>query len=194
MNTSERDVTHSEDLSWQNIFRRVLKFAKHPVQEVAHIPDWPWQQVLLLALLMSMVSGAVSGLIPPNFYHILAGIFLFPILSTLCTFILALFFYYFFQIFERKTISFKSLFTLCVFVNIPFFVFRLIANILPFITVLGFALTAILLVVGLVENFGIEKKRAIRLIAGIFVLLFAMWAVENLRLRKLESSAVSVEH
>lgn len=169
-------------------------FFRHPVQEIARLPEWPLRRVLVLQALCAAISGAAAGLFPPGLWKLLQGLILFPILVTVMSTLLACFFYYSFQIFERRTVSFVRLLNLVFFANLLYFLFHIPSSFFPPADLIGLGLEAILLVVGLTENFALERKKSFRIVGVVFGLLFLLWVVEkasDLRRERLPDSVES---
>ncbi|MFN8944733.1 MAG: YIP1 family protein, partial [Pseudobdellovibrionaceae bacterium] len=109
-------------------FRRLIIYLRNPIQGIHTLPDWSVQQTLLRQCLLAFVSGALSGFLSFQFFAFLYGIFLFPLIAITAAPILALFFYYYFQIYERRSVSYKKLFSMVVLANITFFIFHIASN------------------------------------------------------------------
>ncbi len=167
--------------------RRILQFIKAPLVEISSLPGWSWKTLVVINLLLSGICGVIAGLIPWNFYNVLSGIFFTPIISLAMLLTLTLFIFYFFQVFEKRTVSFERIFELVTFANIPFFIFQIGAYMVPPITVVALAFTGFLLVVGLTENFQLSKQRSIRLIGVLYSLVFIVWLWNKIDLMRLES-------
>lgn len=161
--------------------RVLLRFLRHPLHEIKNLPDWEWQRLIFLQVSVTAMSGALAGLIDKKIsLSILVGLFTMPILTFISLTVCTLFFYYCFQIFANQTISLRKLFTVILFANIPYFIFQILAGLVPPITLVGLAFTAILLLVGFVETFGIDRKLAIRIIGGLYALILCMWIWEQI--------------
>lgn len=160
-------------------FATLKDFFRHPMQEIARLPEWPLRRVLALQALCAGVSGMAAGLFPPGLWKLLQGLILFPILVTVMSAVLACFFYYSFQIFERRTVSMVRLITLIFFANLPYLLFHIPSSLFPPADIFGLGMAAILLVIGLTENFGLPKKRSLRLVGVVFGLLFLLWLAEK---------------
>ena len=172
-----RDVTPgaNPDQDLKIIIDFLIDFAKNPVAKMTRLPDWNWTSLFLLHLILSVASGVIAGLIKFNFLRIAAGLFLMPIVSTIAALLMATFLYYYFQFFENRTENFRRLFTLVVLASIPFYLFQILSEYLSFISVIGFAFTSLLGIVGLVDNFNVERKRA-QIVSGLlFALVFLTW-------------------
>lgn len=158
----------------------LLWFFQNPVQHIKRLPKWSLRNILLVHFIFSIISGALAGLISLKFWNILFGVLAFPFISMTLTFVLSAFIYYYFQVFEKRSIPFLSLFTLAVFANFPFFVFHVAAHYLSIISIIGLLFTGFLLIVGLVENFNMEKRRAVRLVGVMWILIFLVWVANKI--------------
>ncbi|UOF02355.1 Yip1 family protein [Bdellovibrio reynosensis] len=187
--TDYRDVTNSAK-THQDTAKEVVKylfnFLKHPIEKIKHLPDWSWPVLIITLVAVSIISGVATGLVPPNFFRIMGGIIISPIVGVATTCIGALFIYYYFQVFEKRTCSLRKLFTLILLANIPFFIFQIGSEIIPPISLVGFAFTSMLMAVGLTENFQMQKRRAIRLVSIIFAIVFLLWLWNRIDISRLE--------
>lgn len=183
-----RDVTDSHK-SVRGIASYILQFLKHPIREITHLPDWPWKTLIWVQIALSMVSGILASLAKPNVFGVLFGIIVMPIISTLMVSLLTAFLYYYFQVFEQRTAQASRLFTLSVFSSIPFFVLQVASPLIPPITLIGYAFSAMLLAVGLSENFQMEKRRAIRLAIILFSVVLLVWIGNQLNNYRVERAA-----
>ena len=173
-----RDVTPGKSTAsdhLQSMAQTIINFLKNPIEGIKRLPDWSWASLIICMVILSMISGILSGLIPPNFYRILGGFVLSPFVGVASGMVGALLIYYYFQVFEKRTVPLRKVFTLILFANVPFFTFQIVSEILPPITLVGFAFAAMLLAVGLTENFQLEKKRSIRLAGILFAVIFFLW-------------------
>lgn len=180
-----RDVTpknpNSQD-AIQKIIQFLIEFAKNPVQSISLLPDWNWKSLFLLQIVVAILSGTLAGLIKLNGYAVAFGIILMPFVSTIAALMLALFLYYYFQFFEKRTEDFRRIFTLVILSSLPFYVFQILSEYFSPVTLIGFAFTSLLGVVGLTENFNITKKRAYQIVGFLFVLVVVAWLLNRYNL------------
>jgi hypothetical protein len=186
-----RDVNEASESgqSIKNIAKYILQFLKHPLQEVAHLPTWSWKTSVWVQIVCAIISGFVAGLTKPGFFSIMAGIIVTPFIAMLMVSVLTAFLYYYFQVFEKRTLPAQKLFTLAVLTSIPFFILQIASSLLPPITLVGFAFSAMLMTVGLTENFQMEKRRAIRLCAVLFAIVMLVWIANKVSLSRMDRSA-----
>lgn len=172
-----RDVGPNENttIDFQSLLRFLIEFIKHPIQKISVLPDWNWPSLLVVHLVLSIVSGVLAGLLKFNFYRVAAGLLLMPIVSTVSVFMMSLFLYYYFHFFENKVENFRKIFTLVVLSSIPFYLFQIISEYFSAISLIGFAFASLLSIVGLCDNFRVERKRAYRIVGIIFALVVLAW-------------------
>lgn len=175
----------SETDSFRRQFELTLKFLfeflKHPLQRMTALPDWGWSHLTLVLIGTSLVSGTLNGIVSLSLYQFIYGLFVLPTTCLITDFVLTSFMYYYFQVFEKRAVSFRKLWTLVIFASIPFFLFQAIASLVPPITLIGLAFSGLLLVVGLSENFKLEKKRALRLVVLLYLMVFSVWLWDKTR-------------
>jgi hypothetical protein len=179
-----RDVTpkdpQNSHVPIQKIVQFLIEFAKNPVQSISLLPDWNWTSLFLLQVVVAFLSGTLAGLIKWAFYSVLFGIIIMPVVSTIAALLLALFLYYYFQFFEKRTEDFRRIFTLVILSSLPFYVFQILSEYFAPVTLIGFAFTSLLGVVGLTENFSVSKKRAYQLVGILFGLVVISWLLNRL--------------
>ncbi len=188
-----RDVTPESSSTLKEIFFHLKKFAVHPIEEIKHLPDWNWTRVLTLQIILSLISGILSALVRSEFstWKLLQAVVVFPFISTLTGLVLASFFYYYFQVFEKRTVSFIKLSIVVFLSTTVFYLFHSIAGLLIFFDILGMIFTGILLVVGLTENFQMPRKSSIRLVSVLLVLIFSVWATGQIHNARLSTTGNS---
>lgn len=151
-------------------------FLKNPIEEIKNIPPIEWKTLLLFQLGLTFVSVVLSNLLAPyaiSFVNVLISL----VAGIITISLICLFFYYFFLLLYEKQLSFMKIFTLVLFSHIPFALFHLAAAYFPPADLIGLGLSAILMIVGLVEHFKIPKKLAIQLMVALYSLFFIYWSI-----------------
>lgn len=159
----------------------LLRFAKNPVQGIRTTPAWSWPATLSVQGGIAAISGACLAVLNQNFFDFLLALFIFPVSSIIISLVMMFFFYYFFAFFESTFLEFRRLYAIIVLANIPYLLFHILSGLLPPIDLLGFAMTALLLIVGLVEQFKVPKKTVVKLVAFIYIIFFLMWINVQIR-------------
>jgi hypothetical protein len=186
-----RDVSQTKS-KWIEFLKSdllfILDFLKNPIQRISQLPDWSWKKIIILNAGLSVTAGVLNGLIGTNHYQIAFGILFLPIITFMMTHVLAGFFYYYFQVFEKRTVDFLSLLRMIFLSNVPFLIVHTLTAILPPLTFLGLAFAGMILVVGLTDHFKLEKKRAIKLVVLLYAMVFLVWIWDRLDTRRLGRS------
>ncbi len=173
----ERPTESSTDVKM--IVQYLIDFVKHPVQKISLLPRWTWSSLFILQIVLAVISGTLAGLIKLNFYSVAFGIIIMPVVSTIAALLLALFLYYYFQFFENRTEEFRKIFTLVILSSLPFYIFQILSDYFAPVTLIGFACTSLLAVVGLTENFGLAKKRSYQIVGFLFFLIVVAWIMNR---------------
>jgi hypothetical protein len=156
--------------------QHLMRFLRHPMVEIKQIPDWSWERLISLQVIVAATTGTLAGLVEKkSTLSIVAGLFLSPILTMPTLGIATLFFYYCFQIFAHQTVSMRRLFTLILFASIPMFIFQIISGYVSLISMVGLAFAAYLLWIGFQSNFQIAKKLALQMIVTLYATFFLIW-------------------
>ena len=137
----------------REIFLALQNYLKHPVQEIRKLPNWEWRRLIIAQVIVTMISGALAGLIHHSLFAVFLNLIFMPTVTLITVFISSLFFFYTFQIFSERIIEFRLIFTAVFFANVPFFIFQIIMVFFPPILLVGLAFTALLLIVAFVDNF-----------------------------------------
>ena len=153
----------------------LVSYLRHPVNEIQNLPDWSWKRIIFIHILITAVTGALGGLVALSPFSLIVQSITMPLLTLIFTLVSCFFFYYAFQIFADKSVSFRRLFQVIFFALIPFFIFQIVSVYFSFLAMIGMAFTAFLLIVAFVHEFKIEKKLVMRLIAGLYVIFFLIW-------------------
>lgn len=161
--------------TWTRLLGDLISYLKHPIREIRQVPNWSWPELAVAQLTATAATGAVTGLVNRSVIGVVTGLILTPILTLVTIAVSSLFFYYLFQILAGQTLPFRRLATVVFFANLPFFIFQILSGLVPPISLIGFAFTAVILIVGFVENFQLPRKLVVRLIAGIYLAIFLVW-------------------
>ena len=154
-------------------------FILKPVKEMRSIPNYSWPTLLVIQLCFSLISGVLTGLLEMSIFATISGAILLPIVAIISSLLFTLFIYYFFYLFLSTELPFERLLAIIIIANIPFLLFHIGSGLLPLIDLLGYAFSSMLLIVGLVETFGLPKKFVARLILGIYVVFLVSWLINN---------------
>lgn len=157
-------------------FKYLWALIKNPVKEIQNLPEMSWKNLLIFQFCLSSLSVVISNLLAPfaiSILHILLSVFM----AMTATALASLFFYYFFLIIYNQQFHFIKIFTLVLFAHIPFAVFHLGAYFFPPSDLIGIAISGLLMIVGLVENFRVPRRLATRLMIGLYLIFVVYWVI-----------------
>ena len=176
-----RDVTPGSENSvdLKSLIQFLIEFIKHPTQKISNLPDWNWSSLITVHILLAIISGVLAGILKFNFYRIANGLFLMPFVSTAIVALISMYIYYYFQFFENRTEPFRKIITMVVLSAIPFYLFQIVSEYFALISLVGLSFASLLAVIGLSENFKVEKKRAIQIMGVMYGLMLLTWVTNH---------------
>ena len=186
-----REVNNAELSLFKQELKKVLDYLlmylKNPVQAIRFLPEWQWPTLLAVIGSAAAISGTVAGILQASIGQTLLGLLIFPISATISVAIISGFYYYScFFLFKRKAL-YQRLFTLVILASFPTLVLNLFSAFLPPINLLGLFISSILLIVGLSDNFMIDRKSTIKLVFSVYIIYVLIWIGSILGTRTHES-------
>ena len=173
----------------KQLFSYIIALVRDPVQQIKILPKVQWKSLILFQFCLCIFSVVFSNLLAPyaiSIPHMIVAL----IASVVALSLVSLFFYYFFLILYNKTLVFKEIFTLVLFSHIPFAIFHLAAYIFPPADLIGLAISGLLMIVGLVENFSIPRKLSIQLMVSLYSIFFIYWVVQMIAFNKVSEMSL----
>jgi hypothetical protein len=153
----------------------LYEFLKNPIHGIRHLPDWPYEVLVITQVIVAVISGALNGIVSMSVISFVLGIIITPIVTLVMAFVTSLLLYYVFLVWLDRQLPFRKLITLVLFANIPFFIFQTVSGLVPPITLVGFGFASLLLIVGLVDNFSLPRKQVIRVVGVIYAVFLIIW-------------------
>src|SRR5690606_16473979 len=94
--------------------------------------------------------------------------------------------YYLFKFFFNLEIGIKPIYTHLVFAAIPSQLAGIVAKFVPLVNLVGLAASLLLLYVGFVSNFGVNRIRLKRIFWAVFAVFFisSVWQIARVNVRK----------
>ncbi len=162
----------------------LLQFIKNPIEGMRHLPNWDWPFLLVCQAIAAAASGVAAGIVSGSVSRLFAGLIFVPISNALVTAVLAGFFYYTFSFVFQQPSTFQRIYVNLVFAQIPSLVLFAISPLLPPLALLGPAATGILLLVGFVDNLGLDRRRITRLLLGMYAVFVVFWILNTISQRR----------
>jgi hypothetical protein len=153
----------------------LLRFSMSPVDGIKHTPNMSWPTILSLHAGTAIISCTLLSAFNRNMFDFLIGLIVMPVVTLLTTFIITFFLVYCFILFSHKHLEFKRIYEMVVFATIPYFILHMFSGFIPPIDLIGFAGACLLLMVGAVEQFNLDRKICARLFGGLFFVFVIVW-------------------
>jgi len=164
--------------------RILLQFVKNPIEGMRHLPNWDWPFMLVCQAIAAAVAGVAAGIVSGSIARLFTGLIFVPISNALVTAVLSGFFYYTFSFVFQQPTSFQRIYLNLVFAQLPSLVLFAISPILPPLALLGPAATGLLLLVGLVDNLGLDRRKITRLLLGMYAVFVIFWIFNTISQRR----------
>lgn len=181
-------MTENIKQEWTLLIQYMIRLVRNPIEGIKNLPEVQWTTLIILQFCLSFVSVILSNIFAP-FAISLVNVIISLFSSIIATGLVALFFYYFFLFLYNQKFAFIKVFTLVLFSHIPFAIFHLAGYFFPPADLIGLGLSALLMIVGLVENFSVPKKLATQLMMACYAIFFIYWAMDLVTATQYNSSS-----
>lgn len=175
-------MNSTESLNWakykeqlREIALFLPKFFRSPIEGMKQLPHWDWLTIITLHAMFAAIVGLFSGMIHRTLISIIFQPFTSVLSALFIGFSGAALFYYFILFYLNRQTDFLRLYTMVTLATLPMIALRVLAIIGSPINLIGFAITCLLCSVGLVENFAVQRKLAIRVLGSIYFLFALVW-------------------
>ncbi len=175
-------MNSTESLSWTKYKEQLREIAfflpnffRAPIEGMKRLPEWDWLTIISLHAIFGALIGLCTGLIRGNLLSIIFQPFISALSALFIGFAGAALFYYFILFYLNRQTDFLRLYTMIALATLPMIALRMLSFIGSPINLIGFAITCLLCSVGLVENFAVERKLALRILGSIYALFAITW-------------------
>jgi hypothetical protein len=169
-------------------------FLKNPVEGIKRVPAWDWPTVIILQIFLAGVVFVLNGLLGRQFILAVVGLILGPLIGLAFAFIGSGIIYYAILFILRTELEFKKVFIVFVLAGVPGYLFGIISAFVSPILILSIIFSALLLIVGLTENFLLDRKAITKIVGAAALVLILAWvweAIEDSRASKMKTLEIS---
>jgi len=152
-------------------------FFKNPIEGIKHVPSWDWPTVIILESIVAAATSVLGGVVARHFLAILGGIFVGPIMGLLLSFIISGVIYYAVLFLMKTELEYRKVFIVVVLAKLPAHFLEIVAPLgrAP-IHFLAIVITSSFLILGLVYNFMLERKKTFQIVSFLAGIALLMWA------------------
>lgn len=163
------------------IVRFLRFFIRDPMSTIRAPLDIRWQSTFLMQTGTALIASTFASLLSPQPARIWAAFGLFLLVALLASQVLTFFFASFFSAFQGTFLERRRLYAVVAVASLPYIFIHGFSGFLPPIDLIGFALTSALLVVGLSEQFSLDKTLTMRLVGVLYLLFLIAWAAVQIQ-------------
>ena len=158
-----------------------LDFIKNPVRAIKSAPTLDWPIILILQFILSAGSGALLGIVSQNYINFFFGIFIWPFIVLILAGVTTLIILYSLSLGMAKEVHLKTLSTLVTLSGLPYLCFHILSDFFAPIDLLGFGCSCLILIVGLVHQFQLDKQKVSRIIGALYLMFVMAWVFNALK-------------
>ena len=175
----------------KDLLQYLPQYLKNPVAGIKRVPAWDWYTLLILQISASAAVSILTGVATRNLLQIFGGIILGPIYGLIFSFLISVILYYVFLFLMDTQLEFRKMYTVVILAGLPASIINILGAVLwpvSFIALAGFSW---LLILGISENFLIDRKRVSKLVVPLVIIssLFIFFSV----IKTLMSSRVQIQ-
>ena len=156
-------------------------FFRNPVQGMRQLPHWEWPTILVLQGALAIACSVIANLIERDFFWMITGIVVAPVMNYLMVAIASGFFYYLFALVFKRDVAFREVYLHVLFASIPLCIVSTIAFLLPPLILVGMAATLMLLFVGFVDNYQIPARPLRNVLVAILAVHVVYWGFQQFK-------------
>lgn len=146
----------------------LFDFLMNPIEGIKNAKDIPWKELIVVQVCYVALTGILLGFIANDFFTFIWAIFLYPIISLIVNFISGVLVHYGILFTAKRKLNFRHIYTIVFLSSVPAYLIRVISPILISIDLIGLGLASILLSIGLIYKFNINRKISIRLSLSLY--------------------------
>lgn len=170
------------EINWEDLKARAKEvifflpqFLKNPIEGMKRVPSWDWPTVIILEVLLTTVTSVLGGIVARHILAILGGLIVGPIMGLVLSFIIAGILYYCSLFILKTELEFRKVFVVVVLAKVPSQILGILSPLARPIVLVCIIFSALLLIVGMVENFMLDKKKVTQIVGTIAGLLIVYW-------------------
>jgi len=164
-------------------------FFRNPVQFMRNLPDWEWPTILILQGAFAIFCSLLANFIERDYFGLITGIVVAPIMNYLLAAVAAGFFHYLFLFVFKREITYRKVYIHVLFASVPLCIVSTIAFLLPPLILLGMAAGLMLLFVGFVDNYQIPRKPLSRILFTILAVHLVYWGYQQFQVTSRHKSS-----
>lgn len=179
--------------SLHKILAYLPTYFRNPLEAIKKVPEWDWLTIILLSGIISALSSTLYGIVGGKILNIFLGFIIGPVMGLVLSFILSGVIFYACEFILRSPVHFKTIFTIFVLANVPAQILNILTPLSGLITFVCILTTAGLLIIGLVENLKLDRKKTVKIVGSLTLIVSFFWLLAFIR-DFTSSGSVKIQH
>ncbi len=125
--------------------------------------------------------GFIGGVLSTHIAQMFSGLIFMPIMWLIAGFIASGLIYYTLTFFFHRTPPFRQISTVVVYASMPAIVLSIVSRWVPVISVVGLLISGLLLIVGISENFQVNRLRVAKFVGALYVLYLGFFIYNSIK-------------
>ena len=145
------------------------------------LPDWEWPEILILQGIFAAACAVLTNIVSRNLLGIFVGLIIGPITQYVLVAIASGFLFYVFLFYFDREIGFRQIYITLIFAAIPALILNIAAPVLPPVLLVGVAASLVLVYVGFVEKFELDRIKLRNLLIAVMVVCVLAWVGQMIK-------------
>ncbi len=154
----------------KDLIQYLPHYFKNPIAGIKRVPAWDWYTLLILQVCVSAIVSCLTGVVTANLLQIFGGLILGPIYGLLFSFLVTIILYYVFLFLMDTQLEFRKMYTVVVLAGLPASIINIFGSLIWPISLLALAGFSWLLILGISDNFLLDRKRVSKVILPMVIL------------------------
>lgn len=178
-------LEENTSLSFKHRLIRALLYLKEfctkPIESIKSVPDWQWQTLVTVALIVAVAFGALGGVAKFSVGKVIAGAIVFPFGTLIVVGTLTGLVYYSSLFLFQTQLDLKKVATISFLSCLPWIAVGPLVDYIPPLKPVAVLMSGFLAIVGFTENTHLSKRNVTRIIGSIVSVFVIFWVVNMIR-------------
>lgn len=164
----------------QTFSRYVLDLIVNPIPTSRRLPNISWLSLVIAQIGLALAASFLSGIIAWSILQTIATAFILPLSTLFVSYLISCILLLYFRLFLGQTHELFKFYKISAVSLIPYLLSYPFTPLLPPIILIGCAFAGIIMVVSLVENFPIDKTKAMQIVGTVIAIFFLFWTLNQI--------------
>lgn len=171
-----------DQFNWEEFKARAFEtftflkhFLKNPIEGIKRVPNWDWSTIIVFEILVGGATGIMNGIVSKSLLRLFGSIVISPIYGVVLGLAVAGLIYYAVMFLIQTQLEYKRVFIVVCIALVPGQILNILSPVFEPIGLISLGISCLMLIVGLAENFMLEKKRIAKIVITIAAVVALFW-------------------